>query len=86
MRCYLSYIIIVLLALPAAGQSNVVTASATGFPMPCASRKLDPIWSMNCESTAHPPRSENCSASMKHAPCAIHPVRRDSANAQRKGL
>ena len=45
--------------------TNVVFASATGFPMPCASRNGEPIWSVNCVSLTHPPKSAKASASIK---------------------
>ena len=49
--------------VPARATSALVTASATGFPTPVASRYGEPIRSTYCESLDHRPVSANCSAS-----------------------
>jgi len=53
---------------PFAGIVIVVRASFTGTPRPCASKYDDPMISIDCWSTTHPPGSEKLSASIKTSP------------------
>ena len=45
---------------PALGNATRAFASVTRTPMPCANRYGDPITSMNCASSTHPPASKLC--------------------------
>ena len=46
--------------LPAAGNATRAFASRTRTPSPCAMRYGEPITSMNCASSPHPPASKLC--------------------------
>jgi len=66
---------------PVLGNATRAFASVTRTPMPCASRYGDPITSMNCASSTHPPASKPCGwTSTRAAPARTPAVAKSTAS------